>query len=70
VPVDRGSEAARVRSGNLRPRAPQLALVFAACLPEGALSERDSLSVAELETNVNENVTKANPPYGDWRVTG
>jgi hypothetical protein len=34
VPVDRGSEAARVRSGILRPRAPRLALVFAACLPE------------------------------------
>jgi hypothetical protein len=34
VPVDRGSEAARVRSGILRPRAPQLALVLAACLPE------------------------------------
>ena len=38
VPVDRGSEAARVRSGILRPRAPRLARVLAACLPEGALN--------------------------------
>jgi len=29
VPVDRGSEAARVRSGILRPRAPRLALASA-----------------------------------------
>src|SRR4029078_7799040 len=34
LPVDRVSEAARVRTGILPPRAPQLALVFAACLPE------------------------------------
>jgi len=32
------AESARVRSGILRPRAPRLALVFAACLPEGALN--------------------------------
>ena len=33
MPVDRGSRAARVRLA-IRPRAPRLALVFTACLPE------------------------------------
>jgi hypothetical protein len=33
LPVDRGSRAARVRLAS-RPRAPRLALVFTACLPE------------------------------------
>jgi hypothetical protein len=57
------SESARVQSGILRPRAPQLALVFCG-MPSGKAPsiERDSAFVTCSGTNVNEKVTR--PPAG------